>query len=239
MGSFSFMKADNMTKVANIVCHEPFKFLIPHSFGGGYIKDYYQDYGYLSIARDSSNPRLFNEPKYDMYELLAVWNHEFLNKYYGEEKVIVTKLPDGTLNMMPEISENTNKNREAGIDLFHSEFYYEPFIYQLKLVSCSYSGDYETLEGVSISDPEQGFTKTLREKNEYRYEHMLNKLAEARKNYRTKYGIDYKLGSSKEEILMEELKRERQIHKERMEKINSNISKLTELIKELESLLEE
>jgi len=64
MGSFSWLKADNLTRVANVVYEKPFKFLIPKEFGGGFIKDYYQDYGRLGKKENGS-------PKYDMYELLA------------------------------------------------------------------------------------------------------------------------------------------------------------------------
>lgn len=115
MGSFSFMKADNMTKVANIVTGAPFKFLIPTEFGGGYIKDYYQDYGYLDLRKNNKGEI---EPKYDLHELLAVWNYKWLNEYNKKDKVIVRQLPNGKLNMMPEIGKDTMKNRSAGIDLF-------------------------------------------------------------------------------------------------------------------------
>lgn len=43
MGSFSWLKTDNLTKVANIQYGKSFKFLIPKEFGGGFIKDIYQD----------------------------------------------------------------------------------------------------------------------------------------------------------------------------------------------------
>ena len=47
MGSFSWNKADDLTNVENIAYGKSFKFLIPKEFGGGFIKDKYQDYGYL------------------------------------------------------------------------------------------------------------------------------------------------------------------------------------------------
>jgi hypothetical protein len=47
MGSFSWNKADSLTKVLNVCRWSQFKFLIPKEFGGGFIKDEYQDYGYL------------------------------------------------------------------------------------------------------------------------------------------------------------------------------------------------
>ena len=41
MGSFSWNKADTLTKIENVAYGTPFKFLIPKEFGGGFIKDYY------------------------------------------------------------------------------------------------------------------------------------------------------------------------------------------------------
>ena len=41
MGEFSFTKADNLTRVGNIVYGQPFKMLIPKEFGGGFIQDRY------------------------------------------------------------------------------------------------------------------------------------------------------------------------------------------------------
>ena len=49
MGSFSRNKADNLTAIENIAIGSVFKFLIPKEFGGGFIKDNYQDYGLLGL----------------------------------------------------------------------------------------------------------------------------------------------------------------------------------------------
>ena len=98
MGSFSWNKADKLTAIENIACGASFKFLIPKEFGGGFIKDKYQDYGYLDLKIDG-------KPKYDMYELLAFWNKaEGLNY-------------DGEYPLMKEIDEYTRKNRIKGIDI--------------------------------------------------------------------------------------------------------------------------
>ena len=78
MGSFSWTKADKLTNIENIAYGASFKFLIPKEFGGGFIKDKYQDYGYLGTKDDG-------EPKYDMYELLAFWNKAKGLKYDGEK----------------------------------------------------------------------------------------------------------------------------------------------------------
>jgi hypothetical protein len=68
MGSFSWNKADKLTNIENVAYGKPFKFLIPAEFGGGFIKDKYQDYGLLGTKENG-------EPKYDMYELLSFWNN--------------------------------------------------------------------------------------------------------------------------------------------------------------------
>ena len=59
MGSFSWNKADKLTAIENVACGSSFKFLIPKEFGGGFIKDKYQDYGYLATKEKGKS-------KYDM-----------------------------------------------------------------------------------------------------------------------------------------------------------------------------
>jgi hypothetical protein len=81
MGSFSWNKADKLTNTENVAYDRPFKFLIPKEFGGGFIKDYYQDYGYLGTKDDG-------EPKFDMYELLAFWNKAEDLKFDGERPLM-------------------------------------------------------------------------------------------------------------------------------------------------------
>ena len=104
MGSFSWLKADTLTKVANIVQGEPFKMLIPAKFGGGFIADYYRDYGRIyDMPKDERRAERAkikqsgldfdysefdynsNIKKYDMYELLAFWNW---NHKYGDYIVL-------------------------------------------------------------------------------------------------------------------------------------------------------
>lgn len=147
MGSFSWLKADNLTKVANVAYGKSFKFLIPKEFGGGFIKDTYQDYGYLGKKEDGT-------PKYDMYELQAFWNHELIQdalKY------------DGEFPKLKEIDEYTNHNRSLGINIGCYDKEIDKLKYPLKLVSASYKGNYEDLETYSYGDPEQGFCETRRE----------------------------------------------------------------------------
>lgn len=145
MGSFSWMKADTLTRVANICEGKPFKFLIPKEFGGGYIKDYYQDYGLLGTKENG-------EPKYDIYEVLAFWNAP---QY---PKVLESLQYDGEYPLMKEIDEYTDDNRGAmGFDMDVINWKYPP-----KLVSCSFKGTYEDCDGFSFYDPNQGFWETKR-----------------------------------------------------------------------------
>jgi len=138
MGSFSWNKADNLTKIENVAYDTKFKFLIPKEFGGGFIKDTYQDYGYLGTKEDG-------EPKYDMYEVLAFWNDADNLKYDGERP------------LMKEIDEYTDENRSEGIDIGCDDEDVLTLKYPLKLVSASYKGTYEDLDTCSLGDPDQGF----------------------------------------------------------------------------------
>lgn len=74
MGSFSWNRADNLGAIENIYGGCPFKFLIPKEFGGGFIRDKYQDYGNLGTRELPYDHAPSN--KYDMFELLAFWNSE-------------------------------------------------------------------------------------------------------------------------------------------------------------------
>lgn len=141
MGSFSWTKADRLTKVANIVEGRPFKMLIPQEFGGGYIKDHYQGYGKIGHKDDLT-------PQYDMHELLAFWNAE------GDAREKLRY--DGEYPMMKEIDHDTVFNRSIGIGMGVYERQIEALKYPLKLVSASYRGTYEECDGHSYFDPNQG-----------------------------------------------------------------------------------
>lgn len=189
MGSFSFLKADNLTKIANIVYDKPYKFLIPAKYGGGYIKAYYSDYGEIKITVDGE------EAVYDMYEILAVWNHLLLEKNgcHVDLTYDMIRIPNKegfhkVVNFLPKISEKTNHNRSLGLDIEFSDDYFSPLVFPLKLVSCSYKGTYEKCEGVSIADPNQGFPALKRENmnNDYpdlTYESMLRRVKKAEEEF--------------------------------------------------------
>lgn len=147
MGSFSWNKADKLTNIENVAYGRSFKFLIPKEFGGGFIKDIYQDYGYLGIKENG-------EPKHDMYELLALWNKDEIK--YGELKY------KGDFNPMKEIDNFTDNNRGLGIDIGCYDEQILNLKYPLKLVSPSFKGTYEDLETCSLGDPDQGFFQRKR-----------------------------------------------------------------------------
>lgn len=157
MGSFSWLKADTLTHVANIVTDAPFKFLIPKEFGGGFIVDNYQDYGYLGRKEDGS-------PRYDMYELLAFWNSDVI---FMGEYVIDSLRYDGNFNPMKEIDEYSDKNRHAGIHIGCYDKDIDKLKYPLKLVSIEYDGTYEDCPGRSYGDPNQGWNPLYRAPNRH------------------------------------------------------------------------
>lgn len=74
MGSFSWNRADKLGKYENIYGGCAFKFLIPKEFGGGFIRDHYQDYG--NLGQRENVGKYEAEYKYDIHEILAFWNHE-------------------------------------------------------------------------------------------------------------------------------------------------------------------
>lgn len=138
MGSFSWNKADKLTAIENVAYCSSFKFLIPKEFGGGFIEDKYQDYGYLGTKENG-------EPKYDMYEILAFWNKAEDLKYDGEYPI------------MKEIDDYTDGNRDKGIEIGCYDEDILKLKYPLKLVSASFKGTYEDLKTCSLGDPDQGF----------------------------------------------------------------------------------
>lgn len=159
MGSFSWTKADKLTKVANIVEGKVFKCLIPKEFGGGFIKDYYQGYGRLDVKEDGT-------PKYDMYELLAFWNADKEVPSGNGETVHSILKYDGAFPLLKEIDQYTDHNRKLGIKIGCYDEQINNLKYPLKLVSASYNGTYEECDGRSYGDPNQGWTPSYRDIDE-------------------------------------------------------------------------
>ena len=146
MGSFSWNRADDLTNIENVAANTTFKFLIPAEFGGGFIKEKYQDYGFLGRKSDNSH-------KYDMYELLAQWNAPDL----------VIGCIHGTLK---EVDENTEHNRGIGIDIGCYDDQIDKLKYPLKLVSPRYTLSYEDCKKPSYGDRDQGFFSRKRNSSE-------------------------------------------------------------------------
>lgn len=144
MGSFSWLKADALGKTRNVAFGESFKFLIPEEFGGGFIVDEYQGYGYLGTKADGT-------PRYDMYELLAFWNCSPDHLKF-----------DGEFNPMKQIDQHTDENRCFGIDIGCYDLDVSKLEYPLKLVSPEYNGTYESCLARSYCDPDQGFSPVPR-----------------------------------------------------------------------------
>lgn len=152
MGSFSWLRANVDTEKANIACGDKFACLIPKEFGGGYIEDTYQDYGYLGTKEGGS-------PKYDLYELLAFWNKDrpYFQGVGGDIKDGLHY--NGDFPNLKEIDEFTDVNRDIGIDIGCYDRDVDRLKYPLKLVSVSYAKNYtyEDCPYKSFHDTEQGF----------------------------------------------------------------------------------
>lgn len=145
MGSFSWLRADHTTKRNNITDGDNYKILIPKEFGGGFIKDTYYDYGYVFYGEENQA---------DLYGILAYWNKCEGMIYDGNE------YPSTMKDILERGDTCRQENRCKGIDIGCYKKDIDELKYPLKLVSASYKGTYEECEGVSYSDPNQGFFKT-------------------------------------------------------------------------------
>ena len=92
----------------------------------------------------------YHIPKYDMYELVALWNQPEKLKY------------DGEIPKLKEIDEYTDYNREIGINIACYDREIDALKFPLKLVSPSFKGSYEELDSYSYGDPAQGFYEVKR-----------------------------------------------------------------------------
>lgn len=159
MGSFSWNRADNLTIYENIAEGDAFKLLIPTKFGGGFIRDNYQDYGDIT----DYNKQL----DYDMYELLAFWNSDMILP--DGERVISKLKYNGNFPLMKSKDQYTRSNRGIGIDIGCYDEQIDKLEYPLKLVSMEYAGTYEDCKNPSYGDPDQGFYHRIRERYTYIY----------------------------------------------------------------------
>jgi hypothetical protein len=121
--------------------------LIPKEFGGGFIKDTYYDYGYVSEYDDTKENA-------DLYGILAYWNKCDGMIFDGEE------YPSTMEDILKRGKTCLQNNRCKGIGIGCYNEQIDKLKYPLKLVSVSYKSTYEECEGRSYGDPDQGFHKT-------------------------------------------------------------------------------
>lgn len=147
MGSFSWLRADTSTERANITDGDSYKILIPKEFGGGFIKDTYEDYGNVFYYDESKETA-------DLYGILAYWNKCEDMDYDGDE------YPSTMEDILKRGKTSEQYNRCRGIDIGCCDWQIARLKYPLKLVSASYQGTYEDCKHRSYGDPDQGFFPT-------------------------------------------------------------------------------
>ena len=150
MGCFSWTYANRDTEVANIMDGNYYKMLIPKEYGGGAIKDSYRGYGRIGRVKENNQIEL-----YDMYEVLAFWNAEMPYKD-GKVKDYLKYEGDSLPDLKP-IDGDTDANRLIGIQIGCYDRDINKLKYPLKLVTRYYEGSYESCQGRSYGDPNQGW----------------------------------------------------------------------------------
>ena len=147
MGSFSFTRADKVTRRKNLTDGDVYKILIPEEFGGGYILDTYYDYGHVFEYDDTRENA-------DLYGILAYWNKCDGMIFEGD------KYPSTMKDILERGNTRLQNNRCKGIEIGCYDDDIDKLKYPLKLVSASYTGTYEECDMRSYGDDEQGFCKT-------------------------------------------------------------------------------
>ena len=162
MGCFSWLRAEHKTKRANITGGDTYKILVPEEFGGGFIRDTYEDYGKVfdsgreGYYEDKDGNRYpSNEfPVNDLYGIHAYWNG------CKGMQALTEDYPQTMLDILRNGNTTLQDNRCKGIDIAGYDYQIESVKFPLKLVSLSYKGTYEECPGRSYGDPEQGFYPT-------------------------------------------------------------------------------
>jgi len=146
MGSFSFMYADGgKSNQANMLPGDDVRVLVPALFGGGSLDGVYEDYGVVSFSDGMS---------VDLYELIAMWNSAELvdvavNLLGLDEEEARVKFMGGAF---------TRFARNVGIRIGCYDDDMVRLQYPLRVVPIeNASASYETVGGVSVGDPNQGF----------------------------------------------------------------------------------
>lgn len=146
MGSFSFMYADGgKNNQANMLPGDKVRVLVPTLMGGGSLSGTYADYGVVEFSDGTS---------VDLYELIALWNSTAVRA--AAAKVTGVPALDAACKMVD--GEFTPFARNVGI---RAACYDEDMVrlqHPLRVVPAeNMSVSYETVGGISVVDPNQGF----------------------------------------------------------------------------------
>lgn len=146
MGSFSFMYADGgKNNQANMLPGDRVRVLVPMLMGGGSLNGVYADYGVVSFADGTS---------VDLYELIALWNSTAVRA--AAAKVTGVPALDAACKMVD--GEFTSFARGVGIRVACYDEDMVRLQHPLRVVPAeNLSVSYETVGGISVADPNQGF----------------------------------------------------------------------------------
>lgn len=146
MGSFSFMYADGgKNNQANMLPGDRVRVLVPMLMGGGSLNGTYADYGVVSFADGMS---------VDLYELVVLWNSTAVRA--AAAKVTGVPALDAACKMVD--GEFTSFARNVGIRVACYDEDMVRLQHPLRVVPAdNMSVSYETVGGISVADPNQGF----------------------------------------------------------------------------------
>ena len=146
MGSFSFMYADGgKNNQANMLPGDRVRVLVPMLMGGGSLNGVYADYGVVSFSDGTS---------VDLYELIALWNSTAVRA--AAAKMTGAPALDAACKMVD--GEFTSFARGVGIRVACYDEDMVRLQHPLRVVPAeNLSVSYETVGGISVADPNQGF----------------------------------------------------------------------------------
>lgn len=146
MGSFSFIYADGgKPGQANMLPGDKVRILVPMLMGGGSLNGVYDDYGVVAFADGTS---------VDLYELVALWNSTAMRA--AAAKVTGVPALDAACKMADD--EFTPFARNVGIRVACYDEDMVRLQHPLRVVPAeNLSVSYETVGGISVADPNQGF----------------------------------------------------------------------------------
>lgn len=150
MGSFSFMYADGgKNNQSNMLPGDRVRVLVPMLMGGGSLNGEYVDYGIVAFSDGTS---------VDLYELLALWNSTAVRA--AAAKVTGVPALDAACKMVD--GEFTSFARNVGIRVACYDEDMVRLQHPLRVVPAdNMSVSYETVGGISVADPNQGFEACL------------------------------------------------------------------------------